>query len=135
MGTVRITEDEGQYTAVHEGTGLVGSGETEATAILDLARTMSQDAERASVTAQSGEIRLERTDLGWVATDPEREVSSAPMASRAAALDDLDENVALADGDLEVSDEVSEAIEASEADLERGETVAHDDLKRELGPE
>jgi|GEM_PF-3239510 len=77
-------------------------------------------------------ITLRRTDLGWVATDVERELSSAPMDSREAALDDLDENIALADGDLTLSEAAEAAIEESDGELEDGETVSHDQLKREL---
>jgi hypothetical protein len=79
------------------------------------------------------EITLQHTDFGWIAIDEEREISSAPMPTRTEALDDLDENIALAEGNLGFSTETERAIEESEGELDRGETVSHDKLKRELG--
>jgi hypothetical protein len=55
------------------------------------------------------------------------------MATREAALNDLDENVALTAGELVLSEETKRDVEAAETELERGETVSHEALKRELG--
>ena len=80
-------------------------------------------------------ISLVKGEHGWVATDEESGITSQPMPTREGALDDLDENVALATGELELSEETIADIEATEGELERGETAPHDDLKRELGLE
>jgi hypothetical protein len=68
----------------------------------------------------------------WIATDEERDISSAPMPTREAALEDLDEVVALADGDLELGERARADIEATEGELEDGDTVSHDDLGAEF---
>lgn len=78
------------------------------------------------------EITLQHTDFGWIATDEEREISSAPMPSRTEALDDLDENIALSEGDIRLSDDTERAIEESTGELDRGETISHEELKQEL---
>ncbi|HKJ58679.1 MAG TPA: hypothetical protein VKA37_05585 [Halobacteriales archaeon] len=80
-------------------------------------------------------INLVKGEHGWVATDEESGISSQPMPTREGALDDLDENVALATGELEMSEETIADLEATEGELERGETVSHADLKRKLGIE
>lgn len=73
-------------------------------------------------------ITLERWQGYWIATDEQRGISSSPMDTRTGALDDLDENVALHEGDLELSEETRAAIEESEGEYERGETVPLGDL-------
>lgn len=83
--------------------------------------------------SSSVRIRLVHTELGWIATDEDAGVSSQPMSTREDALEDLDEALALASGELELSDETFEAIERGERDHERGRTVSHAGLKRELG--
>lgn len=54
------------------------------------------------------------------------------MPTREAALEDLDENLALASGDLELSEETLEGIEVRERERREGRTVSHTELKREL---
>lgn len=73
-------------------------------------------------------ITLTRWRDQWIAVDEERGVKSQPMPTRREALDDLDENVALAEGDLELSDDTERALEETEGEYERGETVSMDDL-------
>jgi hypothetical protein len=68
----------------------------------------------------------------WIATDEERDISSSPMPTREAALEDLDEVVALADEDLDLSEATERDIQATEGELERDETVSHEELKREF---
>lgn len=74
-------------------------------------------------------IRLDETDHGWVATDTRRNVLSAPCPTRDEALDDLDENLAIADGEVSLSDAALEAVEETEGEYERGETVDLDELR------
>jgi hypothetical protein len=74
-------------------------------------------------------IRLDETEHGWVATDTRRNISSAPCATRDEALDDLDENIAIADGELTLSDGTEDALDETESEYDRGETVALDDLR------
>ena len=80
-------------------------------------------------------ISLVKGEHGWVATDEGSGISSQPMPTREGALDDLDENVALATGELELSEDTPADVEATDGELEPGDTVSHDDLKRELGIE
>lgn len=68
----------------------------------------------------------------WIATDEERDISSSPMPTREAALEDLDETVALAEGDLELSEAAQEDIDATAEEFERGETTSHDELRNEF---
>lgn len=74
-------------------------------------------------------ITLERRRGDWVATDTVREISSGPMDTRAGALDDLDENVALETGDLELSAETRAAVDATAGEYERGETTPLSELQ------
>jgi len=75
------------------------------------------------------QIRLDETEHGWVATDPLRNISSTPCESREAALADLDENLALADGDRTLSRETERALDATDGEYERGETTSLDALR------
>jgi len=74
-------------------------------------------------------ILLEKTDHGWVATHRERDISSGPCPTREEALDDLDEQTALEDGDLELSDETEAALEETADEYDRGETTSLDDIR------
>lgn len=84
-------------------------------------------------------ILLEETELGWVATHREREISSAPCDDRETALEDLDENIALADGRLELNPELLADLEATAdeeyAALAAGDTISPEELKRQLDRE
>jgi hypothetical protein len=77
-------------------------------------------------------ILLEETDHGWVATHREREIASAACPTREEALDDLDEQIALEDGDLELSDDAEAALEATADEYDRGETTSLDDLRESV---
>lgn len=83
----------------------------------------------------SAEVRIElvRGEHGWVATDEDTGISSQPMETREGALDDLDENLALASGELRLSDEILEDLDESRKQREAGETVPADEVYRELG--
>lgn len=77
-------------------------------------------------------ITLSRWRGHWIATDELRGISSSPERTRQAALEDLDENVALAEGELDLSEEAKGAIRESEGELERGETKSLEELERDL---
>lgn len=77
-------------------------------------------------------ITLSKWRGQWIATDEERDISSSPMSTREAALEDLDEVVALADEELELSEATERDIEVTEGELERDETVSHEELEREF---
>lgn len=76
-------------------------------------------------------IKLSRWRGYWIATDELRDISSSPERTRQAALEDLDENVALAEGELDLSQEAKQAIQESEGELERGETKSLTDMERD----
>lgn len=77
-------------------------------------------------------VSFEETEHGWVAFIEGDGHRSAPMPSRDAAFDDLRETVALSRGDLRSSESTLRAIEESEGELERGETISMADLSAEL---
>lgn len=77
-------------------------------------------------------ITLRRWRGYWIATDERRGISSSPEHTRQAALEDLDENVALAEGELDLSEEAKRAILESEGELERGETKSLEEFERDL---
>lgn len=137
MSTVEVTREDDEFVAVHDATGTTASGSTEVLALLRLAASLTDQAaaDNLGTAAGSSEITLKRGDHGWIARDEHRDVTSAPMPTRAEALDDLDENLALESGELVLSEDASDAIEATAGELEENETVAHDELKRELGLE
>ena len=58
-------------------------------------------------------ITLKRWRDFWVAVDESRGLSSSPMETRHGALDDLDETVAIAEGELTLSDETTRQLDRS----------------------
>ncbi len=77
-------------------------------------------------------ILLEATEHGWVATHREREISSAACPTRDEALADLDEQIALEDGELELSDETERALEETADEYDRGETTSLSELRESV---
>lgn len=73
-------------------------------------------------------ILLEETEHGWVATHRERELSSAACPTREDALDDLDEQIALEDGELELSAETEQALAETADEYDDGETTSLEEL-------
>lgn len=56
-------------------------------------------------------ILLQRTEHGWIATDIEEEIASGAQPTRQGALNDLDENRALASDRLELAPEYRDTPE------------------------
>ena len=72
-------------------------------------------------------ITLHRWNDLWIATDEQREISSSPMETRAEALDDLDECVALREGSLQFSEKSDRTVDHSRRDFEEGQYTSLED--------
>ena len=72
-------------------------------------------------------ITLRRWKGYWIAIDEERSISSSPVETRQEALDDLDENLALFEGALELSEGTKREIDDVEGQMESGRTISLED--------
>lgn len=126
-GAVEFTvEEDGSVTARETDTGLARAGDSKGVALNRLAKALERH-ERggAAITPyDSGPIRLECTDEGWVANAPDRELTSVACPTRQAALEDLDETVAFVDDELELSGETKSLLADSDESLEAGDAIS-----------
>lgn len=77
-------------------------------------------------------ILLEETEHGWVATHREWELSSGACPTREDALDDLDEQIELEAGELELSAEAEQALEETADEYDDGETTSLEELRESV---
>lgn len=78
--------------------------------------------------ARYDRITLHRWQGYWIATDEQRDISSSPMDTRKGALDDLDEVVALDEGDIGPSESSNRTAERSRRDFKNGDFVPLEDV-------
>lgn len=77
-------------------------------------------------------IRLVATEHGWVPTHCGRRLSSAASPTRKAALEDIDEQLNIADGDLHLSRATERALEETADEYDQGETTSLSELRESV---
>lgn len=129
-GVVEFSEEDGWVTATESETGLSRTGDSKGVALNRLAKALERH-ERggAAIDPYEGDVLLEHTDDGWVATARDRGISSVACPTRQAALEDLDETVAFVDGEVELSQETKEVLADCDAELACGDGIRFEDAE------